>query len=102
MSIIHRRHPEVKLIQTQVNMIQAKRLTAVDANPSGEIPPKCFQFTFAQGVIWINCANELSKAWLMRAIGDPGELWEGAEVPVVSSKDPPEEIQGACSHSRHY
>jgi len=35
MAVIHRRHPDVKLDQTQVNMIQVKLLTAVDANPSG-------------------------------------------------------------------
>ena len=32
MVIIHRRHPDVKLNQTQVDMIQAKLLIAVDAN----------------------------------------------------------------------
>ena len=36
MAIIHRRHPDVKLDQTQVDMIQAKLLIAVDANPQEE------------------------------------------------------------------
>ena len=31
-AVIHRRHPDVKLDQTQVDMIQVKLLTAVDAN----------------------------------------------------------------------
>ena len=34
MAIIHRRHPDVKLDQTQVDMIQVKHLTAADANPA--------------------------------------------------------------------
>jgi hypothetical protein len=31
MAVIHRRHPDVQLDQTQVDMIQVKLLTAVDA-----------------------------------------------------------------------
>jgi type IV secretory pathway VirB10-like protein len=38
MAIIHRRHPEVKLDQAQTDVIQEKLLTAVDADPAGEIP----------------------------------------------------------------
>jgi hypothetical protein len=40
MAIIHRRLSEVKLDQTHVDMIQAKLLTAVDTNPSGQTPPQ--------------------------------------------------------------
>jgi hypothetical protein len=50
MVIIHRCHPEVKLAQTQVNMIQAKLLTVVDVNSLGETPPQFFNSKFAQGV----------------------------------------------------
>jgi hypothetical protein len=39
MAIIHRHHPDTKLDETQTDIIQAKLRTAVDANPSGEIPP---------------------------------------------------------------
>jgi hypothetical protein len=85
-AIIHRRHPEVTLDQTQVDMIQAKLLTAVDVNPLGETPPQFLQSTFAQGVLWTTCANEPSKAWFMRAVGDLWELWEGVELTVVDSK----------------
>jgi len=49
MTIIHRRHPDVKLDQTQVDMIQVKRLTAVDANPLGETQPQFLYSKFAQG-----------------------------------------------------
>jgi biotin synthase-like enzyme len=34
-AIIHRRHPEVKLEQTQVDTIQIKLLNAVDGTPLG-------------------------------------------------------------------
>jgi hypothetical protein len=89
MVIIHRRHPEVKLDQNQVDMIQAKLLTAVDANPLGETPPQFLHSKFAQEVFWITCANEPSKAWLMRTVSELGELWEGAKLTVVDSKDLP-------------
>jgi len=89
MAIIHRRHLDVKLDQTQVDMIQAKLLTAVDANPLGETPPQFLNSRFTQGIFWITCANESSKAWLMWTISGLGELWEGAELNVVDSKDLP-------------
>jgi hypothetical protein len=88
MAIIHR-HPEVKLDQTQVEMIQAKLLTAVDETPLGETPPQFLYSQFTQGIFWITCANEPSKAWLMRTISGLGEIWEGAELTVVDSKDLP-------------
>jgi hypothetical protein len=89
MVIIHRRHPDVKLDHTQVDLIQVKLLSAVDANPLGEAPPQFLYFKFAQGVFWITCANEPSKIWLMRTISGLGELWEGAELTVVDSNDLP-------------
>ena len=64
MAIIHRHHPDVKLDQSQTDMIQAKLLTAVDANNLGETPPQFLYSKFAQGVFWTTCANEPSKAWL--------------------------------------
>jgi len=89
MAIIHRRHPDVKLDQTQVNMIQAKLLIAVDENPQGKTPPQFLYSKFPLGIFWITCANESSKAWLMRTVSGLGELWEGAELTVVDSKDLP-------------
>jgi hypothetical protein len=89
MMVIHRRHPDVKLDQTQVDMIQVKLLTAVDANLLGEMPPQFLYSKFAQGIFWITCANEPSKVWLMRTISGLGELWEGVELMVVESKDLP-------------
>jgi hypothetical protein len=65
MAIIQRRHPEATMDQTQTDIIQAKLLTAVDANPVGEIPPQFLHSKFAQGVFWITCANESIKDWLM-------------------------------------
>jgi hypothetical protein len=50
MAIIHRHHPDAKLDETQTEIIQAKLLTAVDKNPSGEIPPQFLHSKFAQGV----------------------------------------------------
>jgi hypothetical protein len=58
MAIIHRHHPDAKLDRTQVDIIQEKHLTAVDANPLGETPPQFLHSKFAQGVFWITCANE--------------------------------------------
>jgi hypothetical protein len=89
MAIIHRRHPEVKLDQAQTDAIQEKLLTAVDAKPAEEIPVQFLYSKFAQGVFWITCANESTKEWLMRTISGLGELWEGAELTVVDSKDLP-------------
>jgi hypothetical protein len=40
MAIIHKNHPDVKLDQTQSDIVQTKLLTAVDVNPSEEIPPQ--------------------------------------------------------------
>jgi len=89
MAIIHRRHPDVKLDQTQVDMIQVKLLIDVDANPQGETQPQFLYSKFALGIFWITCANESSKVWLMRTVSGLGELWEGAELTVVDSKDLP-------------
>jgi len=89
MAVIHRRHPETKLDQTQVDTVKIKLLNAVDRTPLGETPPQFLYSIFAQGILWITCANEHSKDWLMRTISEPGELWEGAELKVVDSKDLP-------------
>jgi hypothetical protein len=89
MAIIHRHHREVKLDQAQTDIIQEKLLAAVDAKPAEEIPVQFLHSQFAQGVFWITCANESKKKWLMRTISGPGELWEGAELTVVDSKDLP-------------
>jgi hypothetical protein len=53
MAIIHRRNPEVKLEQTQVNTTQTKLLHAVDGTPLGETPPQFLYSKFAQGIFWI-------------------------------------------------
>jgi len=63
MAIIHRHHPDIKLDQTQVNIIQAKLLIAENANPQDETPLQFLYSKFALGIFWITCANELSKAW---------------------------------------
>jgi hypothetical protein len=89
MAVIHTLHPDVKLDQAQADLMQVKLLSAVDANPSGEVPPQFFYSKFAQGIFWITCANEPSKVWLMRAISGPGELWGGAELTVVNSSNLP-------------
>ena len=89
MVVVHRRHPDVKLDQTQVEMIQAKLLTAVDVKPLEEMPPQFLYSEFAQGIFWITCANELSKGRLMRTINGLRELWEGVELTAVDSKDLP-------------
>jgi hypothetical protein len=77
MAIIQRCHPEVTLDQTQTDIIQEKLLTAVDANPAGETPPQFLHSKFTHGVIWITCANESTKDWLMQTISGLEELWEG-------------------------
>jgi len=80
MAIIHRCHPDIKLDQAQVDMIQAKLLIAVDANTQDKTPPQFLYSKFALGVFWITCANESSKAWLTRTVSGLGELWEGMEL----------------------
>jgi len=88
-AIIHRRHPDVKLDQTQADMIQTKLLIAVDANPQVETPPQILYSKFALGIFWITCANESSKTWLMRTVSGLGKFREGTELTVVDSKDLP-------------
>jgi hypothetical protein len=61
MAVIHRHHPDVQLDHTQVDIIQVKLLTAVDANPSGKTPPQFLYSKFAKGVFWITCANEMLR-----------------------------------------
>jgi hypothetical protein len=89
MAIIHGRHLEIKLDQTQVDTIQIKPLNAVDGFTLGETPPQFLYSKFAQRIFWITRANEHSKVWLMRTISELGELWEGAELTVMDSKDLP-------------
>ena len=89
MAIIHKNHPDVKLDQTQFDIIQTKLLTAVDINPSEEIPPLFLYSKFAQGVFWITCVNATTRSWLMRTISGLGELWECVELNVIDSKDLP-------------
>jgi hypothetical protein len=89
MAVIQSRHPDVKLDQAQAKLIQVKLLSAVDANPSGEAPLQFLYSKFAQGIFWITCANEPSKVWLMPEISGLGELWEGAGLTVVNSRDLP-------------
>jgi hypothetical protein len=89
MEVIHRCHPDVKLDQSQADLIQVKLLSAVDVNPLGEVPSQFLYSRFAQGIFWITWANEPSKVWLMQAISGLGDLWEGAELTVVDSTDLP-------------
>ena len=55
MAVVHRHHPNVKLDQTQVEMFQAKLLTAVDANPSEEMPPQFLYCKFARDILDYLC-----------------------------------------------
>ena len=73
MAIIHRHHPTAKLDQTQIDIIQAKLLTAVDANPLGEIPP---QFLTCTGSILDHVCKRIHKGlvnanyqWTWGALG---------------------------------
>jgi hypothetical protein len=65
MVISQRCHPDESMDQSQTEIIQEKLLTAVYANPAGETPPQFLHSKFAQGVLWITCANESTKDWLM-------------------------------------
>jgi hypothetical protein len=68
MAIIHRHYRDVNLDQAQTDMIQARLLTAVDANRLEEAPPQFLYSKFAHVVFWFTCANELTKKWLTRTI----------------------------------
>jgi hypothetical protein len=48
-AVTHRRHPEVTLDQTQVDLIQVKLLLAVDENPLEEAPPQFLHSKFHRG-----------------------------------------------------
>jgi hypothetical protein len=83
----HRLHPDVNMDEAQIDTIQEKILQAIDAKAFEEAPSQFLYSKFAQGVFWITCANEPSKTWLTRKVSGIGELWEGAELTVVDSKD---------------
>jgi hypothetical protein len=70
-------------------MIQIKLLNAVDGTSLEETSPQFLYSKFTHRIFWITCANEHSKVWLTRTISDLEELWEGAELKVVDSKDLP-------------
>ena len=89
MAVIHRRHPDVKLDQTQVDMIRGKHMSSVDESPVEEAPSQFLYSNFAQGILWITCANEPSKAWLTRTISGLGGPLVGMELTTVDSKDLP-------------
>jgi hypothetical protein len=57
MAVTHTRHPAVKLDQAQTDLIQVKLLSAVDANPSREMPLQFLHSKCAEGIFWITCAN---------------------------------------------
>jgi hypothetical protein len=46
MEVIDKRHPEVKLDQTQAEMIQAKLVAAVHVNPVEETPLHFLNYKF--------------------------------------------------------
>jgi hypothetical protein len=89
MVIIHRRHPNMTLDQNQADIIQEKVSDLVDVNPVGEAPPQFLHSRFAQGILTNTCANEFTKAWLMRVVERLGELWESMELKVVDFRDLP-------------
>ena len=89
MAIIHGRHPEIKLDQAQVEKIQDKLMNAMEETFVEETSPQFLHSRFAQGVLWITCANDYSKDWLTRTTSKLGELWEGAELKAVDAKDLP-------------
>jgi hypothetical protein len=89
MAIIHKLHPDVNLDQAQTDIIQEDLLNAVDVNPLEEASPQFLYCKFAQGVFWITYANELTKTWLIRTVSGLGEVWEGAWLTAVDSKDLP-------------
>jgi hypothetical protein len=87
MVIIHRHQPEMTLDQNQAHLIQEKLKDLVDVNPEGEAPPQFLYSRFAQGILTTACANESTKAWLMRTVERLGELWEGMKLKVVDFRD---------------
>jgi hypothetical protein len=93
MVITRRRHPLVKLDQTQADIIQAKIVATVNAHPLDETPLQFHHSKYAQSVFWITCANTFSQAWLLRVVSELGELWEGAEIIVIVSIDLPKKLR---------
>jgi hypothetical protein len=69
MAVNDKRHPEVKLDQTQADVIQAKLEAPVHVHPMEKTPLQFLNSKFMQGVLWI--------------------AWEGAELIAIDSKDLP-------------
>jgi hypothetical protein len=89
MAIIHKRHPDMTLYQSQADIIQDKVSDLVEVHPVDEAPPQFLHSRYAQGIVTTTCANESTKIWLMQTVESLGELWEGMELKVVEFRDLP-------------
>ena len=90
MAVIDRRHPEVTLDQGQADLIQERIVDALDNAASSSSNPLQFaRTTFSGGVLWMTCHNEATKTWVKEAVANLGNLWEGADLTAVESKDLP-------------
>uniref|UniRef100_A0A146LAN8 DUF4780 domain-containing protein n=1 Tax=Lygus hesperus TaxID=30085 RepID=A0A146LAN8_LYGHE len=86
MAVIPARYPDTQLNQAQAELVQYKILEAVD---NAAVAPQFFGAKFIAGVLWIHCANDVTKHWLVELVERLPALWEGARLMTVSSKDLP-------------
>lgn len=94
MAVIDVRHPEITLNQDQADLIQERLITAMDDTPGGSADsPQFTKTTFSGGVLWITCFNETTKTWLKRAIASMTDLWKGADLITVESKNLPKGVK---------
>jgi hypothetical protein len=89
MAIIHKRHPDTSLYQSQADMIQDKVSDLVEVHPVDEATPQFLHSRYAQVILTTTCANEATKIWLMRTVEGLGELREGMKLKVVDFRDLP-------------
>jgi hypothetical protein len=77
------------LYQSQADIIQETVSDLVEVNPVDEAPLQFLHSRYAQGILTTTCANESTKAWLMRTMESLGELREDMELKVVDFRDLP-------------
>lgn len=89
MAVVHEKHPAEELTEEQAKTVE-RRVVELIFSDTASGPPLQFMSTkFAQGILWIVCANDESKRWLTETIPGLGNLWEGASLRVVEAKDLP-------------
>lgn len=92
MAIIPHGYPETILSEDQARLIRESLISALDKIPEGGPSPRFSEVKFRGGILHASCADQSTKEWLGRVVGE-SELWEGAKLGVIDSKDVPKPMR---------